>query len=131
MVKEEHCIPLPPYRVMVHFLAPSPNSLCGSKRACPLCGYLLWHNLASLIFSTLPNLAEVRGPWIFRAPDKIHLVLKLVKGKAAFWVWTGKQNYLCIITLQFWSHFLSFLWFLLQQRDTLMEFSVSLFILSP
>lgn len=120
---------MPPYRLMVHFLATSPNSLCGSKTACPLCGYLLWHNLASLIFSTLPNLSEVEGLLIFRAPDKINLVLKSVKGKTTLWVWTGKQIYLCTITLHFWAPFLLLLWFL-QQRDTLIEFSVSPFLLS-
>lgn len=113
---------------MVYFLATSPNSLCRSKRACPLRGYLLWHNLASLIFSTLPNLAEVGGPFIFRAPDKIKLVLKLLKGKTALRVWTRKWISLCTIALQFWAPLLSLLWFL-QQRDSLMEFSVSPFLL--
>lgn len=92
MAKEEHSVPLPPYHFMVHFLDTSPNSLCGSKGACPLCGYLCWHNLASLNFSTLPNLAEAGGPFVLGNQTKSNLLFKLVKGKTVFWVWTGKAE---------------------------------------
>lgn len=83
---------------MVHFLATSPNFLCGSKRVWPLSGYLPWHNCC------LSNFLHPLSPYCGWGPlniqgtrPKLNFVLKLVKGKTAFWVWTGKAEiYLCI-----------------------------------